>query len=156
MGSASIPDNDPAGVDVQLNPTDTGMIDSLTVSVASNHTYPGDLVFTLSHDGTDVTLMDRPGVPATGFGCSQDGVDVLFDDNSGVPVETACAASSPGIGGTVSPEQALSNFTGMTFSGNWTLNANDNAGIDTGSITEFCLVPVLAPSDVIFEDGFEQ
>ena len=156
VGSASIPDNDPAGVDVQLNPTDTGMIDSLTVSVASNHTYPGDLVFTLSHDGTDVTLMDRPGVPATGFGCSQDGVDVLFDDNSGVPVETACAASSPGIGGTVSPEQALSNFTGMTFSGNWTLNANDNAGIDTGSITEFCLVPVLAPSDVIFEDGFEQ
>ncbi len=132
----AIPDNNPNGVNVTLPVAVNGMLDSITVSVKSAHTYPGDLIFTLSHSGTNVTLMDRPN------GCSVAGVDVVFDDNSGTPVEGSCAASSPGIGGVVAPEQPLSAFSGLNFGGDWVLNASDNAGVDTGNIDEFCIIPV--------------
>ncbi|VAW36204.1 hypothetical protein MNBD_GAMMA01-1912 [hydrothermal vent metagenome] len=151
----AIPDNSPgAGVDITLPVTVTGSLASLTASVKSDHTWPGDLIFTLSHAGTSVVLMDRPGVPTTTFGCGQDGVDAVFDDASATPVETECAAASPGIGGTLAPEQPLSAFAGAEFSGNWVLNVTDNAALDTGNITEFCVVPAML-SDLIFANGFE-
>ncbi|VAW34554.1 hypothetical protein MNBD_GAMMA01-331, partial [hydrothermal vent metagenome] len=151
----AIPDNSPgAGVDITLPVTLTGSLASLTASVKSDHTWPGDLIFTLSHAGTSVVLMDRPGVPTTLVGCSQDGVDAVFDDASATPVETECAATSPGIGGTLAPEEPLSAFAGAELSGDWVLNVTDNALFDTGSITEFCVVPAML-SDLIFANGFE-
>ncbi len=131
----AVPDNTPAGVDVTLSVAATGTLDSITASVKSGHTYPGDLIFTLTHLGTTTTLMDQPS------GCSQDGVDVVFDDNSTTPVETACASTSPGIGGVLKPEQPLTPFVGAEFAGDWVLHVSDNAGIDTGSIDEFCVIP---------------
>lgn len=152
----TIPDNTPAGVDIPLSVGDTGTIDSMIVQIDSDHTWPGDLIFTLSKGGVSAILMDRPGVPAGTFGCGQDGVEVTFDDNSGTPVEGVCEGTSPGVTGTLMPEQALSAFNGEEVSGSWTLNVSDNANIDTGNITKFCLVPSLSTSsDVIFKNGFE-
>lgn len=155
-GSTPIPGTNPVGIDVEINPVSTEIIESLTVSVVTDHTYPGDLIFKLSHAGTEVTLMDRPGFPSTQFGCGTDGVDVIFDDSSNIDVETTCLAGPPGIGGTLNPDGNLLDFTGADFNGTWTLNASDNQAGDTGSITEFCLLPVfVVDSDVIFENGFE-
>ncbi len=133
----AIPDNNAAGVDVTLSVAAMGTLDSITASVKSGHTYPGDLIFTLSHLGNTVTLMDRPG----GNSCGQDGIDVVFDDNSAIPVETACASSSPGIGGVLKPEQPLTPYVGAEFAGDWVLHVSDNAGVDTGNIEEFCIIP---------------
>ncbi len=133
----AIPDNNAAGVDVTLSVAAMGTLDSITASVKSGHTYPGDLIFTLNHLGNSVTLMDRPG----GNSCGQDGIDVVFDDNSTTPVETACASTSPGIGGILKPEQPLTPYVGAEFAGDWVLHVSDNANIDTGSIDEFCIVP---------------
>ncbi|WP_223786952.1 fibronectin type III domain-containing protein [Marinicella meishanensis] len=163
----SIPDNDPAGVDMQLVVGDAGNILDLLVEVKADHTWVGDLIFTLTHEdtGTAVTLMDRPGFTGTGFGCGNDNVDAIFDDASGLPVESECAATPPAIGGVVQPQQALSAFIGEDIGGTWTLNANDNAGFDTGQLTSLCLIPSVedpcdpAPPvgdpDVIWFNGFQ-
>ncbi len=149
VGNTSIPDNSPAGVDSILSVTDIGLINSVDVVLQISHTWPGDLTATLSHNGATVTLATRMG----GSSCSQDDVDVIFQDG-GAPI--SCQATSPGISGIVSPEQSLGAFAGGVLQGDWTLNVSDNAGIDTGSITKWCIVPnVTTLPDLIFEDGFE-
>jgi lysyl endopeptidase len=155
---SAIPDNNPGGLVTNFSVANAGTILDLQVSLAATHTWVGDLIFTLTHvdTGTSVILMDRPGFTGTGFGCSGDNVDVLFSDDGTGPVEAACA-TNPAIGGTLIPQQALSAFDGQDLSGSWTLTASDNAGSDTGSMVEFCLLPVLdqAPNDIIFQDDFE-
>ncbi len=112
----------------------TNAITDLTFDLNITHTYVGDLIVTLtSPAGTVVTLMDRPGVPASTFGCSQNNVDATFDDASGVAVETECSAA-PAISGTLNPTGSLSSFDGETPAGTWTISVTDNAGQDTGSI----------------------
>lgn len=155
VSGASIPDNNPAGIDAVGNVSDTGTLSGLTVSLAAQHTWVGDLIVTLEHEGTTVTLMDRPGAPASTNGCSSNNVDTLFDDAASTPVEGVCDPDPLAIGGTVIPQEALAGFNGTDLSGDWTLNISDNVGQDTGTLTEFCLFPVLGPSDVIFENGFE-
>ncbi len=151
-GSVSVPDDDATGVDIDLNVPLSQLIDGVKVSVVSDHTFPGDFIFDVTHGATTVRLMDRPGVPATQFGCGQDGVDVVFDDDSATDVETFCAPTSPGITGDLNPDGDLSDFAGDDVSGTWTLTVTDNAGFDTGAITQFCIVPI--ESDVIFKNGF--
>ncbi len=152
----AIPDNTPAGISDSFTLTDTSVLSGLTVSVKASHTWVGDLKFTLSKDSTSSALIDRPGVPATTFGCSGNDIDVILDDAAAIPVETTCGASAPAISGTLSPNApGLAPFTGLSLAGTWTMNVSDNAGGDTGTFTEWCLIPQSAPSDIIFQDGFE-
>lgn len=156
----AIPDNTAAGIDFPLSLTESGIIESLAVEINATHTWVGDLIFTLSHDGTDVILMDRPGVPALNtVGCNANNVDAIFDDN-GIdgPVEDSCVQDTdPGITGELVPQEPLAGFNGMEFSGDWVLNVSDNAGQDTGMMDQICFLPVLGEDlDLIFEDGFEE
>ncbi len=157
--SVSIPDNNQLGVDLSVNLVDSGLIQSMLVKVDSDHTFPGDLIFTLTHDNTTTStiLMDRPGVPTTTFGCGRDGVEATFNDSSNNVIETECASSSPGIAGVFAPEQTLSAFTGQNISGSWTLNVSDNTQNERGSVTQFCLTASseTAGADLIFNNGFE-
>ncbi len=139
--NVAIPDNDPGnGVTDTLNLAGlSGNIDSLRLSIRANHTYVGDLSFTLSHEGTSVTAIDRPGVPATSFGCSGDNIDVVLDDLAANPVETACATPPPAIAGTLRPHAPLSAFAGLPAAGAWSLNATDAVAQDTGTLLEWCL-----------------
>ena len=124
-----------------------GTVTDMNFDLQINHTYVGDLIVTLtSPDGTIVTLMDRPGSPATTFGCSNNNVDATFDDASTTAVETECAAG-PAITGTLNPTGALSDFSdtgggiGVAIAGTWTVSVTDNAGQDTGTLisTSSCL-----------------
>jgi hypothetical protein len=156
-GSIAIPDNNPSGIVVPLTVNQPGFILDLNVSVVSNHTWPGDLIFTLSHTGSgnSIELMNRPGSPNTTNGCSQDGVDVLFDEASTVDVESYCNNAIPGIGGTLNPDGDLNLFNSQVVSGEWVLSVSDNVGQDTGVISQFCLIPDLEVIDLIFENGFD-
>jgi len=59
---AAIPDNDPAGVDVDLRVSDVTGATGLSVSVDITHTWRGDLVLTLLKDGNEVkTLVKNVG-----------------------------------------------------------------------------------------------
>lgn len=152
----SIPDDDPAGIDTMLTAGDVGQINSMQFSLQVSHTWVGDLIATLSHGGTSVTLMDRPGVPATTNGCNQADVDAVFDDTSGTPVENECSGTPPAIGGTVAPEQPLAAFNGANAIGDWTLNISDNVGLDTGTVDAWCLIlDTQVLEETIFEDQFE-
>ncbi len=156
-GSVAIPDNNTTGVDNTLNGF-AGALLNLDVYVKIDHTYVGDVVVTLRHDaGAPVTLIDRPGVPTSTFGCSGDNVDVTLSDAGTAPVESTCGTTPPVVSGVLIPNATLSAFDGQDFAGAWVLNVSDRVGSDTGNLVRWCLLPSQAQAspDLIFEDGFE-
>ncbi|MFC7050874.1 proprotein convertase P-domain-containing protein [Emcibacter nanhaiensis] len=116
---------------------DAGSIASITVEAGIDHTWIGDLLITLeSADGTEIVLMDRPGVPASTFGNSDDlsaGNPLIFDDASLVAAETANG------GGTYGPDDALASLFGESLAGTWTLHIEDLAGGDAGLLDYWSL-----------------
>jgi len=133
-------------------------IADLNVYLRATHTWSGDLAFTLQHvpSGTTVTLVDRPGVPASTFGCSNDHYEVIVDDQGGDPaIEIQCFSPAPAIrgvamGGDPPSNALLAAFNGFTSSGDWVLTAIDNAAGDTGTLVEWCLdiTASMLPADV--------
>ncbi len=149
VGNVPIPDNSATGVDSILSVTDSGAINSVSVQLEITHTYPGDLTAKITHGATTVNLATRMG----GSGCGVDDVSAVFQDGGAA---ISCQPTSPGITGILAPEQPLSAFNGQNLAGDWTLNVSDNAGIDTGAITKWCIVPDVTPlPDLIFKNGFE-
>lgn len=141
--NAAIPDNVAGGVSSTINVSDPGVLSDLDVTIATSHSFVSDLTYTLTHlaTGTAVTLIDRPGIPATASGCGADNINVTLDDEAGSAVENQCAASGTAISGRFSPNQALSAFDGEGLAGNWRLTVTDSAAQDTGTLTQWCLVP---------------
>jgi subtilisin-like proprotein convertase family protein len=151
-----IPDNNPAGVTDTLIVAQSLTIDDLDVYIRANHTWVGDVGFTLSNGTTTVTLVNRPGNPTSTFGCSGDNYDVTVDDEGASPaIENQCNATPPAIagnapGGDPANTSLLAAYDGQSSLGSWTLTATDAAGGDTGTLLEWCLVvasdtPVATP-----------
>ena len=147
-GPVAIPDNNATGATGTVAVSAAGTLGDLNLDVVINHTYPGDLELQLSNGTTAVTLATRLG----GSSCGTDNVDVTFDDEAAGPV--VCGTTPPGISGVRQPANPLSVFDGAQLSASWSLKAIDRAGIDTGTIESFCLVPTLLP-DLIYADGFD-
>ena len=138
----AIPDNSPGmGVSSDLAVTDQGLILDLIVGVGITHTWVGDLIVTLTHvdTGTAVTIIDRPGVPISSFGCSRNDISAFLADAAATPVETECADATPTIDGTFIPNNPLSAFDGEDLGGTWRLTVTDNALPDTGFLEEWAL-----------------
>ena len=121
-----IPDNVPAGVnipvvvgtactiaDLNFRFDGTPSADANATTVGVNHSWVGDLKFTLiSATGTSVAFFDRPGVPLTGAGCNSNNLAALtLDDDGGFHIQgllprlgldrvpRAADQWSPGVGG---------------------------------------------------------
>jgi len=139
----SIPDDDSSGVADSLTAGATGSILDLNVVISATHTWVGDLFFTLEHvdTGTSVTIIDRPGVPDSTYGCDGYDMAATLDDEAATPVEDECAPTTPAISGSFSPSNPLSGFDGQGMTGTWTLTVSDNAGQDTGTLDGWCLHP---------------
>ncbi|HRW43480.1 MAG TPA: proprotein convertase P-domain-containing protein, partial [Flavobacteriaceae bacterium] len=136
----AIPDNTQPGVSVTIDITDDVTITDLDVDLNVSHTWVGDLDMVLtSPAGTSVVIFDRPGVPATTFGCSGDNIDATLDDEAATPVEDECGAGTPTINGTFIPNNPLSAFDGESTLGTWTLTVSDYAAGDTGTINSWGL-----------------
>ena len=118
-----------------------GVVSDLGVGVLITHTYVGDLRVTLTHvdTGTAVTIIDRPGAPATSFGCSGNNIDATLDDEATLLVEDQCRAAVPAIFGSVKPNNALSAFDGEDLSGTWRLTVSDWATLDSGFLEAWSL-----------------
>jgi subtilisin-like proprotein convertase family protein len=139
--SVAIPDNDPAGIDVTLNADVSGMITATRVQLQGAHSWVGDLIFTLTHpDGSPtVTLIDRPGFPATSFGCSSEDFDLwVSDDGPDGLVDDMCF-DPPALRDNPTPEQPLSAFNDLMTGGDWILNVSDNFDGDTGTLDAMCV-----------------
>jgi subtilisin-like proprotein convertase family protein len=138
--NAAIPDNTQPGVSVTIEITEDVIITDLDVDLVIAHTWVGDLDAVLtSPSGTQVAIFDRPGVPATTFGCSGNDVNATLDDEATDPVEDECGAGVPTINGTFTPNNPLSAFDGESTLGTWTLTVSDYAGGDTGTVNSWGL-----------------
>ncbi|MEO1574448.1 MAG: choice-of-anchor B family protein [Pseudomonadota bacterium] len=146
----------PTIISTLLTDQDGLVTDVNVVDVAGLHTYVGDLQFRLEgpvnegHEGdsvalsrhptrTTVTLMDR-------ICGSDDNFDLNFDDAATTPIPCP-----PTGGGTHIPTSALSEFNGVSGTGDWRLYVSDNFPTDGGRINtwglELCSVPNVIGTD---------
>ncbi|MBP7999790.1 MAG: M36 family metallopeptidase [Chloroflexi bacterium] len=117
-----------------------GTIADVNFTVNMSHVWVGDIGMSVSHNSTNVTVLDRPGVPASTYGCSGDNVVATLDDEASQPVENQCAGSTPTINGTFTPNNALSAFDGQSSTGTWTLTVNDYyTAADAGTLNSWSL-----------------
>lgn len=153
----AIPDNDANGVTTTISIADSGTITDLDVGLFIEHTWQGDLIVSLEHNGTSVTLLHRAGDGSGGgFGFSADdfgtaGIDwFILDDEATNFYDSAAGFGTvpdpgiPAVTGSWLPFDALgltslSVFDGMDINGDWNLTISDNAGGDTGSLLDFAL-----------------
>lgn len=152
MPETNIPDGSGSNVpgtplvDVITVPAGAGMVEDVDVYVDATHSWMGDLIMTLEHGATTVTFYDRPGSPATTFGCSANNIDAYADDEgTDGAFETACVGLGTGVeafleDGRYTPNNPLSAFDGAPATGTWTLTVTDNGGGDTGALTTWAVV----------------
>lgn len=147
-------DGFPASVSSTITATATDVITSLAIQISVVHSFVGDLTYTLSHGGTTITLMDRPGYPdASQTGYNADlvlwriigGVDIFtppltFSDSAtalaeSIGSQTGCTivGDSPSCLNTLfKPEDSFAPFIGLSLAGDWTLTVSDADMINDG------------------------
>jgi subtilisin-like proprotein convertase family protein len=150
----ALPDDDPNGVSATISIPDSFTIVKIAIAVRMDHTWVGDLIFTLTGpDGTTITLADRPGTddPSVDAGDSSNlSVDhpLYFGDLSPVPAEMMgglhCTGTDSVIGSDCTrwyaPDQSLTDaFVGTSAFGDWTLTVSDNEGLDVGTLDSWIL-----------------
>lgn len=140
----AIPDGDPVGITDVINVPDSFTIGSVDVDLRIPHTWVGDLIVTITHNATSVTVVDQMGFPTLAFGCNSNDLDVVIDDDgTGGPIEALCGPSdadpTPTSPPSYLPASALSAFNGMDAAGPWTITVSDNAGFDTGTLEHWSL-----------------
>jgi subtilisin-like proprotein convertase family protein len=114
------------------------------------HTWVGDVFVQLtSPSGTQIVLIDRPGVPETLFGCDGENILVnLYDDaaNTADDLENSCS-SMPAISGDYQPANSFAEFFNEPAAGAWTLTINDAVDLYGGVMNSWQLeVCAVVPS----------
>src|SRR5205085_4149015 len=152
--AVAIPDNVPAGVNINLPVSGVGAVNDLNfqfdtagacdatvgnVNAAMDHTFIGDLTFKLTPpDGSPtVAFQARRG------GTRENICLTNLNDEGGSPnISTLTSVTGSFESGNFTPETAgmLSLLDGENANGTWVLNVSDNAGVDTGSMRRFSLV----------------
>jgi hypothetical protein len=99
-------------------------INRLNFALELTHESVGDLVASLSHQGTRVDLYD----PADD--CAATAVDAVWSDQGAGPAN-ACPATGSG---TFLPSQPLAAFTGAQLVGTWTLRIEDRLASNAGAV----------------------
>mgnify|MGYP003110178087 FL=1 len=142
-----IPDNNQSGIAIPIESSAGAneLVESLSLSVEIDHPWVGDLQISLeSPAGTTISLLDRPGIPSSGFpgpfGCGGRDLNAMFSDDATVPAEGACSFSAqPVIAGSVLPIQSLAAFMGEPADGVWTLHVSDQSAYDAGVLINACI-----------------
>jgi subtilisin-like proprotein convertase family protein len=105
-------------------------IRDIDVSVDLTHTFLGDLTLTLVNpDGMRVVLFDRFA------GASDNLTGTTFSDDAAI----AISGGSPPYTGVFRPVQPLSSLFNATANGSWSLEVEDHASMDTGTLNSWSL-----------------
>lgn len=116
----------------------SGTIADVNVESTILHTWIGDLVIEVSHDGTTVGLWDRT---CDAFGQFIDLLSTWDDEGTAQFCTSPCCAGADGV--TVEnlfPQGGngiLADFDGGECSGDWSLSITDWFGADTGTLVEW-------------------
>jgi subtilisin-like proprotein convertase family protein len=126
--AASIPDNDPTGLVSAIAVAQQGQISAVEVFLDIEHSYPGDLVITLtSPAGTSITLHDRNG-------SASNTVQGWYPQDR-------------------TPEESLGAFLGDAVEGDWKLRIIDHSAYNPGTLRQWCLKLSYADNQVIISEG---
>ena len=119
---------------ITVDGTDGQVISDLDVVINLTHEFFADLDISLiAPDGTEINLITDQ------CGADDGSMEVRFDDESG-----AFTCADQVLQGQFAPEGSLSDFDGLPFDGDWTLNVVDDfAGLDVGTLISWCLIPEL-------------
>ncbi len=125
-------------------------VSDINVNIELNHTYLEDLIISLiSPAGTRVTLISNSCGAANN-------INAVFDDDG----TAITCVDNPAISGTVKPIGSLSSLNGESALGQWTLEIQDIATGDGGSLIAFsleiCAEGTFRPDedeDGVFDDG---
>ncbi|MBZ0204478.1 MAG: S8 family serine peptidase [Ignavibacteria bacterium] len=94
-----------------------------------NHTYDGDLEFTVSHLAGSSMIIDQVG------GTNENFRGTILNDSATTPIANGVAPYT----GSFIPSNPLTVFNGLAVNGLWVLSIYDAANIDTGSVKAWCL-----------------
>ncbi len=144
--STPIPDN---GVEISIpifiDAPENEVVDSISLDLMMTHEWVGDLIVQLrSPNGTIITLLDRPGLPSSGFpgpfGCGGRDIACTFTDTAGTPAESICSTTlTPVIAGPVIPVQPMGTFLNEPIDGLWELLISDQSPYDSGVVLQACI-----------------
>ena len=143
--SLTIPNNNSTGVSDTLTISDSGKITDINVIIDANHGHLGELIFRLEHEGTTVTLLEKPGLSDTApKGCyGQNIANLTVDDEGTRGLQNDCRSYDPGYENTVSyqPKDSLSRFDDKNITGDWTLTVSDNYDFNSkeGTLNKWCI-----------------
>jgi subtilisin-like proprotein convertase family protein/uncharacterized protein YvpB len=145
LGQPYSSDNYPNGINDNISISDGRQLVNLSIYLNIDHTWVGDLVITLTNTrtGEKTSVLDRPGVPNSQYGCEKDNIISILDDAAAQPAENKCA-SAPAISGIFLPNESLSTFTGKGIAGTWKLNVSDHSPNDDGWLNHWCLQAFLS------------
>ena len=158
--SSQIPDNKKSGISNTITINQPGFIGDIDIRVDIDHTWIGDLIMNVTHEGTgtSILLMDRPGFPADKNGCGLNNIRTILDDDISLSIEQVCSSyqvpvkdnyySEVAIAGTYIPEQQLSTFDNEQISGNWTISISDLIPHDYGKLNQWCITAEIHDSQV--------
>lgn len=142
---ATIPDNNPVGISQTLTINDTNIISGLRLShLAITHQHIGELTMTLKHGDRMVKILDKPGIPASKYGCTgKNFSDLTISDVAAVTLEDACTSTDPAYDNSLiyKPNESLEVFNGLSAAGEWTLTVADNYDYNqaVGKLEQWCL-----------------
>jgi subtilisin-like proprotein convertase family protein len=155
--NVAIPDNVPAGATNDLVIPDSFVLTDLDMTIQATHSWVGDITVTLAKTAGPgaplgpITVMARPGNPASAFGCSGNDINTTLSDGS-ADVENQCAGAPPAIGaGPFGPSPGALNgtFAGVDINGTWQITVSDAAGGDTGTLVTWCLATTPVPVELM-------
>lgn len=124
-------------------------VSNITVDLNILHSWSGDVVATLGHGSTSVTLVNRPGTANTAFncncGCPYDNVVGTFSDSATGNADR-CVLGTGGVDAANGPYKpfgpgTLASFNGSDPNGAWTLTLQDRADDEGGTLPPngFCM-----------------
>ena len=115
VAALAIPDNDGAGVyDTIVVDAGGATVSAVEVMLDITHTYIGDLIVELTSPG---------------------GTRVMLHNRSGGTLENIYGWCP----GDLEPAEDMNAFIGDPADGTWIINVSDNAGIDTGTLNDWCV-----------------
>ena len=149
---------DPTSVSSSLVINDSASFTDLNVYVEITHAWVGDIIITLRHVDTDttVTMINRPGLSESQYGCGGSNIAATLDDGADDFVDSVCASAGPTIGGSLKPDNLLSEISSGDLSGTWILTVFDAVNGDSGTLESWGLIPAMGSVHAEFDyDGSE-
>ena len=157
--STAIPVGNPVGVEISETVSSSSIpagmtVLGVTVGLNISGGYNGNLfAYLVAPNGSEVTLMNMPGVSQNGFGASGAGMNITLQDGTVSNPDNIAniqnETSSSVLSGSYNAAGSLSGFNGSLADGTWTLYFSDlGSGGGTSELNSWSLDITAVPEPV--------